>query len=69
MVHTKQLYRYDYQGSVYQNYTFHDPRVRGSCAGAWPYLKSYCKNAFFLLKYSSLLPGMDQSIKYLCVPQ
>ena len=35
---------------------------RGSCAGAWPY-KSYRENAFFLLKSSFLLQGIEQTNK------
>ena len=38
---------------------FMTPQGRGSCGRAWPY-KSYCENALFLKKSSSLLPGMDQ---------
>ena len=39
---------------------FHDPWGRGSCARVWPY-KSYSENALFLLKSSSLLPGIGQT--------
>ena len=28
----------DDQGRAYQNYNFHDPRGRGSCARVWPYV-------------------------------
>ena len=44
---TNSLYGYDDQGKVYQIYIFHDPRDRGSCAGACLY-KLYCENALFL---------------------
>ena len=44
---TNQVCSNDDQGRVYQNYKFHDPWGRGSCARAWSY-KSYSKNAFFL---------------------
>ena len=56
----KLMYSNDDQGRVYQNCTFHDPRGRGSCAGAWSY-KSYNKNALFLLKSFSLLKGIEQT--------
>ena len=39
---------------------FMTPRGRGFCARVWPY-KSYSENALFLLKSSSLLPGIDQT--------
>ena len=51
---------YDDQGRVYQNCKFHDPWGRGSCASALSY-KSYSETALFLLKSSSLLPGIDQT--------
>ena len=34
---TKQVCSNDDQGRVYQNYKFHDPWGRGSCARAWSY--------------------------------
>ena len=50
------------RGRVYQNCKFHDPRGRGSCSRVWQYTcKSYSENALFLLKSSSLLPGIDQT--------
>ena len=57
---TNQVCSNDDQGRVYQNCKFHDPRGRGSCARVWPY-KSWSKNALFLKKSSSLLPGIDQT--------
>ena len=39
------------QGSVYQNYKYYDPWVRGSCAGAW----SYSEHAIFPLLFLSTL--------------
>ena len=44
---TNYVYSNDVQGRVYQNYKFHDPRGRGSCARALP-CKSYSENALFL---------------------
>ena len=44
---TNQVCSNDDQGRVCQNDKFHDPRGRGSCAGAWPY-KSYSETALFL---------------------
>ena len=38
--------------------TFMSP---GSCARAWPYIKSYSENALFFLKSSSSLPGINQT--------
>ena len=57
---TNQVCSNDDQGIVYQNCKFHDPWGRGSCARAWPY-KSHSKNALFLQKSLSLLPGIDQT--------
>ena len=44
---TNQVCSNDEQERVYQNYQFHDPRGRGSCARVWPY-KSYTETALFL---------------------
>ena len=57
---TNQVCSNDDQGRVYQNCKFHDPRGRGSYARAWPY-KSFSENALFLLKSTSLFPGIDQT--------
>ena len=56
----KLVFSNDDQGRVFQNCKFHDPQGRGFCARVWPY-KSYSENALFLLKSSSLLPGIDQT--------
>ena len=34
--HTNYVYSIDDQGRVYQNYKFHYPWGRGSCAKVWP---------------------------------
>ena len=48
------------KGLLYQNYKFHDPRGRASCAGAWRN-KSYGENALYLWNFCFLLLGADQT--------
>ena len=43
---------------------FMTPGSGGSCSRAWLYIKSYSENALFFFKFSSLLPGINQT-KYL----
>ena len=54
------MYSSDDPVRVYQNCKFHDTQGRDSCAGACPYLL-YRENALFLLKYSLLLRGIEQT--------
>ena len=41
MIQTNYVFSNDYQGRVYQNYKFHDPRGRGSCARAGHIVKMH----------------------------
>ena len=56
----KQSLNNEYQERVCQNYTFYDPRWKGSRVGART-CKSSTENALFLLKASSILWAMIQA--------
>ena len=64
------IYSNDDQGTVYQNFEYHDPRGRVSWAKEWPY-KSYRENALSstLSIYSTLIANnlWDYRVVFLAI--